>query len=498
MKARALMVQGTASHVGKSLLCAALCRIFARAGRRVAPFKAQNMSLNAVVALGGEMGAAQALQARACFLEPRVEMNPVLLKPAGPEGCHRILLGQPAGKLAYASPARAEAETIAAIRAACAGLSAEYELLIIEGAGSPAEINRLDRDLANMFMAREADARVLLVGDIDRGGVFASLLGTWMLAPEADRIRGFVINKMRGDPRVLASGLDALRRKTGVPTLGIIPFADPALPEEDAAALSEAAANQAADGSLRILVLRLPHIANFTDFDALAREPGVHLEYAFTAAALRRADVIILPGTRATVADLRALRAAGLDRELLAAAARGKPVLGICGGYQMLGREIHDPSSVESSQPLTPGLNLLPVTTHFLAAKNLGQVTGCHAVSRLPVAGFFLQHGRIMLDSGQPPWILLEDSAPEGCQVGRIAGASLHQMLNGEAELASFRQALLAEWRAACGKPAPAASAAVPSALSLDQRLDAWADHVRRHLDMAAIEKLAYGNDGTD
>ncbi len=490
MKARALRIQGTASHVGKSLLCAALCRIFARAGRRVAPFKAQNMSLNAVPAPGGEMGAAQALQARACYLEPQVEMNPVLLKPAGPEGCHRILLGRPAGRLAYASPAGAEAETIAAIRAAYAQLSAEYELLLIEGAGSPAEINRLDRDPANMWMAREADARVILLGDIDCGGVFAALLGTWMLAPEAERIRGFIINKMRGDPRGLASGTAALQRKTGVPTLGIIPWADPGLPEEDAAALSRSAAGPAAEGSLRVVVVRLPHIANFTDFDALAREPGLHLEYAFTAAALRRADVIILPGTRSTVADLQALRAAALDRELLAAAAQGKPILGVCGGYQMLGREIHDPGGIESSHPMTPGLNLLPVTTHFQADKNLGPVSGRDAAGRFPVAGYFMQHGRVIPYPGCAPWMRLENSLPEGCQAGRIAGTSLHEVLNGEAGLAEFRRALLAEWRTACGKPAPAQDAA--DALSLDQRLDAWADHVRRHLDMEAIGNLIH------
>ncbi len=503
MAARRIMVQGTASHAGKSLLAAALGRGFARCGLRVAPFKAWNMSLNAAPAAGGEIGWAQALQASACGVEAAVEMNPVLVKPCGPEECQLILLGRPAGRL-RAGEAGPRAAAIEAIRSAWTKLEAENDVVVLEGAGSPAEINLLDRDLANMWMAREADAPVLLIGDIDRGGVFAALLGTWMLAPEAARIRGFIINKYRGDPSRLAPGLDALQRKTGVPTLGIVPFRSPGLPEEDALGVS-AGELPAPDGRrLRIAVARLPHMANFSDYDSLALEPETAVAYSFSPAVLAAADVIILPGTRATVADLSALRDAGLEPVIRAAAEAGKPVWGICGGYQMLAESIADPEGIEADAPLTRGLGLLPVQIRFGAEKRAqpaaGRATaaGLPELAGLPIGGYFMQHGRagatpepvFLLARRERPGAGAEtgEEEPEGCVQGSVAGTALHDIFNGEGERARFRQAVIALWRRQCGLPPLPASPPLPG---LSARLDAWTDHVVGHLEMPAIARLA-------
>lgn len=491
-----MMIQATASHAGKSLLAAALCRWFARQGLRVAPFKAWNMSLNAAPAAGGEIGWAQALQASACGIEARVEMNPVLVKPSGPGECQLILSGQPAGRLQAGETGPREA-AIAAIRSAWAAIEAEHDLVVLEGAGSPAEINLLDRDLANMWMAREADAPVLVVGDIDRGGVFAALLGTWMLAPEAERIRGFIINKFRGDARRLEGGLEALQRKTGVPTLGIVPYHPPELPEEDALGVPAGSLPPADGRRLRIGVVRLPHMANFSDFDSLALEPETALAYSFSPRVLAEADVLILPGTRATVADLAALRAAGLEPVIRAAAAAGKPVWGICGGYQMLAESIADPEGVETDAPLTRGLGLLPVQIRFERHKRSEAVAGecaeCElpGLPGLPVRGYFMQHGR----AGNTPHPLFSLRASaggeperEGCLQGSVAGTALHDIFNGEHREAAFRRAVVAGWRRQCGLPAITAHAPLPG---LAARLDAWTEHVIGHLDMAAIARIA-------
>ena len=362
------MVQGTASGVGKSLLTAALCRIFARAGHRVMPFKSQNMSLNAAVTLdGGEIGRAQAVQAEASGVEASVDMNPILLKPEGDDRSQVIVRGAAVGTMSFREYRALAPRFLAIAQESLERLRGVADLVVIEGAGSPAEINLAEGEIVNMTMARVADAPVLLVGDIDRGGVFASLVGTLALLETADRarVRGLIINKFRGERRLLDSGLDMLAARTGLPVLGVIPhLANLDLPAEDSLDLDVHRA-EAEGPALEIAVVRLPRIANFDDLDPLAREPGVRLRFVTTPAALARADAVVLPGSKATVADLAWLRAQSLDVAIVAAAREGRPVLGLCGGFQMLGTRIDDPDGVESPSFRTDGLGLLPVVTRF-------------------------------------------------------------------------------------------------------------------------------------
>ncbi len=468
MPARTLMIQGTASHAGKTVIAAALGRLFWRAGWRVAPFKAQNLSLNAVVAAGaqegeapGEIGWAQALQARACGVEPTLDMNPVLLKPE-PSGCQLIVRGRVAGRLPADGAGAFAPAVVATAGEALARLRAAYDLVILEGAGSPAEINLHERDLANRWAAEAADAPILLVGDISRGGVFAALLGTWMLSPHPQRIAGFIINKLHGGAASLAPGLEELERRTGVPTLGVIPWRDPELPEEDSLGLPAARRRREAN-AMQVGVVRLPHIANFTDFDTLARMPGVEVFYSWDAAELAAAEVLILPGTKSTVADLEALRERKLDAVIQTAAARGVPVLGICGGYQMLGEEIVDREGVESARARTQGLGLLPVWTEFAAAKRTERLGGSGF-------GYCIHHGRIHRRGGEALHALADGSA-EGCRQARIAGTVMH---------GGVPETLIAQWLEWSGRETTASP--WDGVADLDMRLERWAEHVRAHV----------------
>lgn len=466
MPAATLLIQGTASGVGKSVVTAALARLFSREGRRVAPFKAQNLSLNAVVAAGalpgepeGEIGWAQAMQAAACGLTPTLDMNPVLLKPTA-GGCQRILRGRLAANATYGDYSAHELDLV---RASLQRLRAARDLILIEGAGSPAELNLLHRDLANGKVADWTDGPILLVGDIAAGGVFAALYGTWALSPHRDRIRGFIVNKLHGGAEPLTAGIAELERRTGVPTLGIIPHADPGLGEEDSLRLT----GGTADGwGLRIAVLRLPHISNTTDFDELARWPGISLRYVWSAAELGSAQVIILPGSKSTVADLNALRAAGLAEIVIQRAQQGVPVLGICGGYQMLGRTIHDPDGVEATPGSVPGMDLLPVETWFEAAKR----------TEVRAAGYIIQHGRTQLLDDQ----VMSDDA-HGCCRGRVAGTALHGWLRGPA---------LAEWVRQWHRWSGTEPADYASQPDLEARIEAWADFVRANLDWNCVRQL--------
>jgi len=371
MPAKVLMVQGASSSAGKSLLTAALCRIFARKGVRVAPFKAQNMSNNAAVcADGAEIGRAQAVQAAAAGIDPTADMNPVLLKPEAETRSQVVVLGRPWRTLRAGSYYRSRSELWPVVTAALDRLRAAYDLVLIEGAGSPVELNLRAADIVNMTLARHARAPVLLVGDIDRGGIFAQLLGTlWLLPPEERAlVRGLVVNKFRGDAALFADGIRILEDRGGVPVLGIIPFLPAlALPEEDAVALDVAPNTPAT--TISIAVVRLPHIANFDDFDPLREEAGVGVRYVQSPAALASPHAVILPGTKSTVADLAWLRSQGLAEAIKELAARGTSVVGICGGYQMLGRLIRDPGHVESPAGEAQGLGLLPVETTFETAK---------------------------------------------------------------------------------------------------------------------------------
>lgn len=374
-RARAIMVQGTMSNAGKSLLVAGLCRIFHEDGYRVAPFKAQNMALNSFITDEGlEMGRAQVVQAEAAGIAPDARMNPILLKPTTDVGSQMIVHGRAQGNMTAREYYRNKRALLPVVRETYESLAAEYDIIVIEGAGSPAEVNLREDDLVNMGMAAIADAPVLLVGDIDRGGVFAQLLGTIeLLEPEERaRIRGLIINKFRGDKTILDPGLDILEARTGKAVLGVVPYLDVALEDEDS--LSTALEARQAEGGIDIAVIRLPRISNFTDFTALATEPGVSVRYVSSVRELGEPDVLILPGTKSTIRDLDWLRSTGLEAKILQKQARGTLILGICGGFQMLGTEVIDVEGVEGPVGARAGgLGLLPLRTEFEAEKTRTQ-----------------------------------------------------------------------------------------------------------------------------
>ena len=378
---RVVMVQGTASHVGKSVLATALCRIFRQDGYRVAPFKAQNMSNNSFVTpSGGELGRAQAVQAEACGIEPTVEMNPILLKPEADHSSQVVLLGKPTARASARYFATAKPMLWETVASSLDTLRSQYDVVVIEGAGSPAEINLKQNEIVNMRVALHAGAPVLLAGDIDRGGVFASLLGTMeILDPrERDAVGAFIINKFRGDVSLLEPGLVWLEERTGKPVLGVVPYyRDIEIAEEDSVSLEHRQQLKSQTGyALDIAVMGLPHISNFDDFDPLKREPGVRLRYVESRDSLGEPDLVILPGTKTTMADLWWLRERGFAAEIQRQADAGTPVIGICGGYQMMGRRILDPDGVESPEPESEGLNLLPVDTVFAPVKETHRVRG--------------------------------------------------------------------------------------------------------------------------
>ena len=475
---------GTGSDAGKSTLVAGLCRWLARQGVSVAPFKAQNMSLNSfVTAEGAEIGRAQAMQAAAAGIEPTADMNPVLLKPGSDRRSQVVVLGQPEAE-ADAVGYRAHAPRLRQVAlASLARLRDRYDVVICEGAGSPAEINLADTDVANMSLARAADLPVIVVGDIDRGGVFAGLVGTLALLPPEDQalVSGFVINKFRGAAELLDSGLSLLRELTGRPVLGVLPWREGlGLDAEDSLALDRGTRHApfGPKDFLRVAVVKLPRISNFTDADALAAEPGVLVRFAERPADLADADLVVLPGSRATVADLGWLRERGLADAIAGRARAGRPVLGICGGYQMLAGSIDDP--VESRLGLLDGLGLLPVRVVFGPSKRLGRPVG--RALGAPVAGYEIHHGIAEVTDPAAERFL------DGCRRGAVWGTSWHGVLEND----EFRRAFLAEVAALAGRdftPVPDTDfAAVRQA-----RLDALGDLVADHLEVAALSRLITG-----
>ena len=439
----ALLVCGTHSDAGKSVVTAGICRWLARAGVRVAPFKAQNMALNSVVTPdGGEVGRAQAVQAAACGLEPEAAMNPILIKPSGVRHSQVVVMGKPYADADARSYQQLKEQLQPVVLGALADLRARYDVVVCEGAGSPAEINLRARDLTNMGLARAAGLPVLVVADIDRGGVFGSLFGTLALLDAEDQahVGGFVVNKFRGDGAILAPGLTQLAERTGRPTYGVLPYVEDLwMDVEDSLALEAARPEAAAlDGgdTLDVAVLRLRWMSNFTDADALAAEPGVRVRFTRSAADLERADLVVVPGTKATVEDLERIRAAGLDRVLAARAAAGAPVLGVCGGYQLLGGPIVD--EVESGRGAVDGLGLLPVTTVFAADKLLRRRTGACTWLGVAAGGYEIRHGRVERHGGEP-LLTGDDGKPDGCRDGAVLGTSWHGALEHDA----FRRALL-------------------------------------------------------
>jgi adenosylcobyric acid synthase len=483
-----LLVAGTGSDAGKSVLVAGLCRWLVRQGVKVAPFKAQNMSLNSFVTLdGAEIGRAQAMQAAAAGIEPSADMNPVLLKPGSDRRSQVVVLGHPEAE-ADAVGYRAHAPRLRQVALdSLARLRDAYDVVICEGAGSPAEINLRETDVANMGLARAAGLPVIVTGDIDRGGVFAAMYGTLALLSPEDQalICGFVINKFRGAPELLDSGLVLLRRLTGRPVYGVLPWQEGLwLDAEDSLNLPAGQSPQATYSTtvdydaLRVVVVRLPRISNFTDVDALAAEPGVLVRFATSPADLADADLVVLPGSRATVSDLAWLRDRGLAAAVTERARAGRPVLGICGGYQMLAGQIED--EVESRRGVVDGLGLLPVRVRFGAEKILGRPRG--TALGAPVAGYEIHHGIAEVTdpagSGTEPFL-------DGCRRGPVWGTSWHGALEND----EFRRRFLAEVAALAGRdftPAPGTSFAAVR----EERLDVLADLVTAHLDTAALSRL--------
>jgi adenosylcobyric acid synthase len=509
------MVCGTTSDAGKSRVVTGLCRALARRGVRVAPFKAQNMALNSyVTGSGHEIGRAQGVQALAAGVDADVDMNPILLKPSSDRTSQVIVQGVPVGHLDAADYHAAKPALRRTVLDALGRLRSRFDVVLLEGAGSPAEINLLEADIVNLWLADAARIPAVVVGDIDRGGVFASLFGTVALLPEHLRscVQGFVINKFRGDPALLTPGLADLEARTGVPTLGVLPWVDGLhLDAEDSLALRQPWGDgtrelylppQATDhtnfagDALDVAVIRFPRISNFTDLDALGVEENVSVRYVTHPSGLGDPDLVVLPGTKATVADLAWLRARGFEAALRALA-RSTTVLGICGGYQMLGRRIDD--RFESGTGVVDGLGLLPAETHFEAGKVTRPRSGGATVPvacpgtakpgdgpRHPVTGYQIHHGRTTSDA---PWITLADrwgTQPEGAANGdgSVVGTSLHGLFESDA----FRAAFLAALARRRGKGF--APSGISFAAAREAQFDRLADLLETHLDMTAIEKL--------
>jgi len=511
--ARTLMLQGTASDVGKSILTAALCRILAQDGWAVAPFKSQNMSLNSYVTPDGkEIGRAQGMQADACGIAATTDMNPILLKPASDRVSQVVVHGKPFRTMdafSYRNEYLTEAGTI--VREALDRLRAEYDAVLLEGAGSPAEINLKDRDIVNMRMAAWADSPVILVADIDRGGVFASIVGTLeLLEPEErERVKGFIINKFRGDVALLRPGLDWLERRTGKPVLGVVPYLDDLrLESEDSLSVRRVSPSvREREDVLDIAVIRYPRWANFTDVDPLFAEPDASVRYVTRAEEFGRPDAVVLPGSKNTAEDLLFLREAGLDRFLLEHRERGGWLTGICGGYQMLGEQLLDPEGIESAHPILPGLALFPMETVFASDKKTVRVAGSASgwssdegaapgcgLKTFDIEGYEIHMGKssftefvehpMMIASikGQAQEVL----HPEGARSadGRLLGTYIHGILHNDA----FRRDWLNAIRAAKGW-LPLAGELNFNRLR-ESEFDRLADHVRRHTDMRRIYRI--------
>ena len=486
--AKSIMIQGTMSGAGKSLLCAALCRIFKQDGLRVAPFKSQNMALNSYVTRDGlEMGRAQVMQAQAAGVEPDVRMNPILLKPSSDVGSQVIVNGEVRGHMPAAEYYQYKPQLIPDILSAYNSLAAEHDVIVLEGAGSPAEINLKDNDIVNMGMAKLVDAPVLLAGDIDRGGVFAQLYGTVALleSEERSRIKGLVINKFRGDVEILRPGLTMLERQTGVPVLGVVPYLRVDVDDEDS--LAPSLEQTSTHKPLDVAVIRLPRISNFTDFAPLEAHPLMGVRYVQRNDELGKPDLLILPGTKSTVSDLLWLRQSGLETAIQKLASSGTPVLGICGGYQMLGRTLDDPTGTEGDGPQSVrGMGLLPVDTVFDPQKTRTRVQGTVTAGMLSgahVDAYEIHTGLTTVDG--PAFSRLENGKADGCVSGNVSGTYLHGLFDtGEATEAMAK--------ALCQQKGLdyAASAPMERTAYLNTQYDILAHGVRAALDMDAVYRI--------
>lgn len=496
--AKAIMIQGTMSNAGKSLIATGLCRILKQDGYRVAPFKSQNMALNSYITKENlEMGRAQVVQAEAAGVEPVVSMNPILLKPTTDMGSQVIINGEVVGNMRAMDYFRRKKEYIPVIKEAYDKLAAEYDIIVIEGAGSPAEINLKQDDIVNMGMAELADAPVLLVGDIDRGGVFAQLVGTVMLLEqsEQDRISGLIINKFRGDERILEPGIAMLEERCGKEVLGVVPFADIDIEEEDS--LAERLNQKTFCQGIDIAVIRLPKVSNFTDFQALALEPMLSVRYVEKLSELGKPDVVILPGTKSTVRDMLWLRESGLEAAIIRLSEVNTLVIGICGGFQMLGETITDNLEAEGNSVIR-GMGLLPVDTYFEPEKTRTRVEGRTAhftggfemLSGRRVSGYEIHMGKsILRDKAHYLTELSRERdisiKQDGCYTEHVMGTYLHGIFDEE----EFRQALV---KLLCQRKG--ISYAKGQQISFrdykEKQYDKLADLLRKHLNMKRIYEI--------
>jgi adenosylcobyric acid synthase len=489
------MVMGTASDVGKSVVATGLCRLFERSGIRVAPFKSQNMSNNAAVCRGGgEIGRAQAVQAEACGLEPTVDMNPILLKPDSDNSCQVVINGRARFRMTTRDHHPYRQAAWPEIVSSYNRLAAQFQLIVIEGAGGAAEVNLRDRDIVNWPVAELADAPVLIVADIDKGGALAALVGTIdLLSPaERSRVKGLIINKFRGDAGLLTDGLRIIEARTGIQVVGVLPYVgDLEIPQEDSASLKTGAGfhNQQ---PIRFGVIRFPRISNYTDFDALSREPDVDLRYFENSEHAGEVDVICLPGSKNTIADLNWLRNSGWDRCISAYYRAGGAILGICGGYQMLGRVIADPEHVESPTSQALGLGILEIETVFASQKITALVKGVDASTGIEISGYEIHCGRtIRLEPNAPFRIRERDGQrvdePEGALSadGRVLGTSIHGLLDAPA----FRRHYLNQIRARKGLGPLGISSEDAKTLRL-RAYDRLADLIANNLDIDSLQSL--------
>ncbi len=511
--AKSIMIQGTMSNAGKSLIAAGLCRILHQDGYRVAPFKSQNMALNSFITKEGlEMGRAQVVQAEAAGIEPSVLMNPILLKPTTDVGSQVIVNGRVLGNMRAREYFRFKKSLVPQVMAAYEQLSAENDIIVIEGAGSPAEINLKQEDIVNMGLAKMTDSPVLLVGDIDPGGVFAQLIGTLVLLTEEerDRVAGLVINKLRGDPTILTPGLRELETRSGKPVLGVVPWLSVDIDAEDS--LSEKLRQHELQAGARvdIAVLRLPHISNFTDFQALSLLEGVSLRYVSRIEELGSPDLVILPGTKSTMADLRWLRMSGLAAGLLRLADRGCLILGVCGGYQMLGTVLYDPEGVECSGTMSsggePGLGLLPMETRFTGEKRRTRIEGrvltlpaasaWVSLSGAEISGYEIHMGR-STDNGTGAEVTafarLRDEVQgnegmDGAVFGNVLGTYVHGLFDSE----DFRERLRSLLFRRKGLDPAAKGPGLSYREYKEQQYDLLAAHLRKSLDMERIYEILH------
>ena len=497
--AKVIMIQGTMSNAGKSLVTAGLCRVFKQDGYKVAPFKSQNMALNSFITKEGlEMGRAQVMQAEACGIEPSVNMNPILLKPTNDVGSQVIVNGEVLGNMSARDYYKKKTELIPHIMEAYNNLAKEYDIIVMEGAGSPAEINLKENDIVNMGMAKLVNSPVLLVGDIDRGGVFASIAGTLMLLEEDERkmIKGTIINKFRGDVNILKPGLDMIEEITKTPVVGVVPYMELDIDDEDS--LSERFNNKGTVDLIDIAVIRLPRISNFTDFNTFEYIPGVSLRYVKSVRELKDPDMIILPGTKNTMEDLKWLRESGLESQILKQADKGKVIFGICGGYQMLGMELSDPFSVESGGTMA-GMGLLPTKTVFEKEKvrtrvsgNFNEVSGILAeLSYVEFEGYEIHMGQTTYDFNEEELTTIDNVNGEdiikndGLYKDNVYGSYIHGIFDKEEVSKAIVESLCIH------KGIDYSSiSTVDIEKYKEEQYDKLAEGIRNSLDMKAIYKI--------